>query len=87
MFLCNTTITYSMLKKKAQMIVYHIAREKEVRDEWRTSYANMHENPADIFMKVLPMSEKQWGFVQMLKHHIFGSFPEATVVEQCWNAC
>ena len=26
------------------------------------------------------MSEKQ-------QHRMFGSFPEATVVAQCWNAC
>ena len=27
--------------------------------------------------KVIPMSEKRWGFVCIIQHHIFGYFPEA----------
>ena len=51
-------------------------REGVARDEWRTAYVNMHENPADLLTKVLPMREKQRGFVRMLQHYIFGSANE-----------
>ena len=42
---------------------------------------NTHDNPADLFTKVLIMIDKIWVFFGMLQHHIFGSFPEATAVE------
>ena len=41
---------------------------------------NMHDNPTYLLTNVLLMSEKRQVFVQMLQHHIFGSFPEANAV-------
>ena len=74
--LCNTSIPDSTLKKKSQSIAYHFVREGVARDKWRTAYVNTHLNPADLLTKVLPMSVKRRGFVQMLQHHIFGSFDD-----------
>ena len=47
----------------------------------------MHENPAELLKKILPMSEKRRLSVWMLQNHIFESFTEATSVEYGWNAC
>ena len=70
--LANTTIPDSTLKKKSQSIAYHLVREGVARDEWRTSYVNTHDNPADLLTKQLPQGEKKKGFVFNLLHHIFG---------------
>ena len=78
--LCNTTIPDSTLKKKLQIIAYHLVMEGAARDEWRTAYVNTHDNPMEILTKVIPMSEKRRGFFRMLQHHKFGSFLEATAV-------
>ena len=69
--LANTTIPDSMLKKKSQSIAYHFVREGAVRDEWRTTYVNTHENEADLLIKQLPLGEKRKSFVQKLLNHIF----------------
>ena len=69
----NTTIPNSTLKNKNQSIAYHFVRESAVRDEWRTTYVNTHENEADLLTKPLPSGEKRKGFVQCLFHHIFRS--------------
>ena len=71
--LANTTIPDSTLKKKSQSIPYHFVREGVARDEWRTTYVNTHENPADLLTKPLPSGEKRHMFVRMILHHIFGS--------------
>jgi hypothetical protein len=69
--LANTTIPDSTLKKKSQSIAYHFVREGAARDEWRTSYINMHDNESDLLTKVLPSGEKRKGFVRRLLHHIY----------------
>ena len=69
--LANTTIPDSTLKKKSQSIAYHFVREGVARDEWRTTYVNTHENPADLLTKPLPAGEKRRNFVRMILHHIF----------------
>ena len=71
--LANTTIPDSTLKKKSQSIAYHYVREGVARDEWRTSYINTHENPADLLTKPLPAGEKRHGFVKKILHWIFDS--------------
>ena len=81
--LCNNY----MLNNKAQSIAYHLVREVASRDERTTAYMNTHDNPGDILMKVYFMSEKRWGCVQMLQHHIFGYFPEAPVFAYFLNYC
>ena len=57
--LANTTIPDSTLKKKSQSIAYHFVREGVARDEWRTSYVNIHDNEADLLTKQLPHGEKR----------------------------
>ena len=69
--LFNTSIPDSVLKKKSQSIAYHFVREGAARDEWRTGYVNMHENPADILTKSLLPGEKRTNFVNMILHHIY----------------
>ena len=41
-------------------------REGSARDEWRTTYINIHDNPADLLTKPLPSGEKQSKFVGMI---------------------
>ena len=74
--LFNTSIPDSVLKKKSQSIAYHFVREGAARDEWRTTYVNTHDNPADLLTKPLPAGEKRHGFVRMILHHVFGSTVE-----------
>ena len=70
--LANTTIPDSQLKKKSNSIAYHFVREGCARDEWRTTYINTHENPADLLTKPLPSGEKRVGFIRRILHHLFG---------------
>ena len=69
--LANTTIPKSCLKKKSQSIAYHFVREGVAKDEWRTTYVNTNDNPADLLTKLLPAGSKRHNFVMMLLHHIF----------------
>ena len=69
--LVNKTIPDSNLKKKSQSIDYHFVRESAARGEWRTTYANTHENEADLLTKLLPSGDKRKGFVRNLLHHVF----------------
>jgi len=64
--LANTTAPDSQLKKKSNSIAYHFVREGCARDEWRTTYVNTHDNPADLLTKPLPSGEKRSKFVRML---------------------
>ena len=78
--LCNTTISDSLLNKNPQSIAYHFVIKGAERDEQSTAYMNTHENQAKKITKMLPMSKKWRVFIQMLQHHIFGSFTEAPEV-------
>ena len=69
--LAHTTIPDSTLKKNSQSIAYHLVREGDARDEWRTSYVNTHDNEADLLTKQLLHGERK-GFVCNVLHHIFG---------------
>ena len=60
--LCNTTILYSTLKKKSQIIAFRFIRGVEAIDEWRTAYVNTHDKPMDLLMKVFSIFEKQRRF-------------------------
>ena len=68
--LANTTIPDSTLKKKSHSITYHFVREGVARDEWRTSYVNTHDNPADLLTKPLS-GMKRRNFVRMILYHIY----------------
>ena len=74
--LTNTSIPDSTLKKKSQSIAYHFVREGVERDEWRTTYINTHENPADLLTKPLPSGQKRHHFIRMVLHHIFDNVVE-----------
>ena len=69
--LANATNPYSTLKKKSSVFVYHFVSKGSTRDEWRTTYINMHENTSDLLTKQLPTGEKKSGFVCMILHQIF----------------
>ena len=70
--LANTTIPDSTLKKKSQSIAYHFVREGSARDEWRTSYINTNDNPADLFSKPLYNKVKRLKHTSTFLHHIDG---------------
>ncbi len=74
--LVNTTRPESQLKK-TQSIPYHHVCKGCAKDEWHTSYVNMHENVADLLTKPLPSGEKRWKFVGMLLHHLSPKNPDA----------
>ena len=42
-----------MLKKKISSVAYHFVYERISSDEWRTTYINTKENPADTLTKNL----------------------------------
>ena len=69
--LANTTMPDSTLKKKSQSICYHFVREGVARNEWRTTYVNTQDNPADLLTKPLPAGEKRIKFVTGILHYIF----------------
>ena len=52
--LCNISIPDFTLKKKFQIIAYHLVREDAARDEWRMSYTNTHNNESYFFKMCLP---------------------------------
>ena len=35
---------------------------------------NIHDNPAELLTKVIPIIDKQQIFVQMIQHHVIGYF-------------
>ena len=69
--LFNTTIPESTLKRKSQSLCYHFVREGCAKDEWRTSYVNTKDNPADILTKAIPSGELRARLVRMLLYHRF----------------
>jgi hypothetical protein len=71
--LANTSTPESQLKKKSNSIAYHFVREGCARDEWRTTYVNTHDNPADLLTKPLPSGEKRDRFVRMVLWWLAGS--------------
>ena len=74
--LYNTTIPDSTLKKKAQSICYHYVREGAARGEWRTTYINTRENPADLLTKSLSSGELRRHLTRMILYHIYGNDDE-----------
>ena len=79
--LANTSIPDSTLKKKSQSIAYHFVREGVARNEWRTTYVNTHDNPADLLTKPLPAGEKRTRFVNMVLRDIYGRLEPEDVRE------
>ena len=72
-----TSMPESILKKKAQSIVYHFVREGCAADEWRISYVHTSLNLADLMTKPLS-GEKRCGYVMILLHHISEPPPNVT---------
>ena len=46
--LTNNTEPESVLKKKSSSLDYHLIREREAMDNWRTANVNTHDNEADL---------------------------------------
>ena len=68
--LVNSSDPESSLKKKSNSIACNFVREGTARDEWRLTYINTHDNPADLMTKCLAPGEKREKFVTSLTHHI-----------------
>ena len=69
--LFNTTMPESTLKRKSQSLCYHFVREGCAKDEWRTSYVNTKNNPADILTKAIPSGELRARLVRMILYDLF----------------
>ena len=68
----NSADPDSVLKKKSNSIAFHHTREGSARDEWRITYINTHDNPADSQTKPLPYGAKRVKFCKQLLQHIYG---------------
>ena len=68
--LSNVTMPDSILKKKANSIVYHYVREGVARREWRMSYINTKENPADILSKNMRSGRDRDAKIRMIMYDI-----------------
>jgi len=71
--LTNSTMPYSVLKKKSHSIAYHFVREGVAKYEWRLTYISTNDNVADLFTKPLTNVEKRRKFVSMILHHIYST--------------
>jgi hypothetical protein len=69
--LWNTSVPESMLKKKTCSVAYHYVREGVGSDQWRTTYINTKENPADILTKNLPAGINRYRKVRMILYDIY----------------
>ncbi len=67
----NTTVPDSMLKKKTANVSYHFVREGVSADEWRTTYIDTSDNPADTLTKNLPAGENRYRKVRMFLYDIY----------------
>ena len=60
--LSNLSRLHSILKKKSSSIIYYFVCKRVAKNEWRTTYLNIHLNPSDMCTKPLPSSEKRTCF-------------------------
>ena len=67
----NSALPDSQLKKKSNSIAFHHTREGSARDEWRITYINTDDNPADSQTKPLPYGAKRVKFCKQLLKHIY----------------
>ena len=68
--LINSSIPYSVLRKKSNSIAYHFARDGCAADEWRVKYINTDDNIADMMTK--PLSGlKRRKFTSMILHYVY----------------
>ena len=67
----NSALPDSQLKKKSNSIAFHHTREGSARDEWRITYINTDDNPADSQTKPLPYGAKRVKFCKQLLKHMY----------------
>ena len=67
----NAALPDSQLKKKSNSIAFHHTREGSARDEWRITYINTDDNPADSQTKPLPYGAKRVKFCKQLLKHMY----------------
>ena len=68
--LSNASKPHSSLKKKSSSVAFHFIREGVAKDEWRTTYLNSAQNPADVCAKSLPGGEKRARFASYVLHYV-----------------
>ena len=68
--LANTSHHHSTLKKKSSSIAFYFIREGVAKQEWCTTYLNIHLNPADLLTKSLPGGEKRTRFIAYLLYYL-----------------
>ena len=64
--LANTSAPEYQYNNKSNSTAYHFVCEGVARDEWRTTYVNMHENTSDLVTRYFPSGDKRWKFVRRL---------------------
>ena len=69
--LWNTTVPESMLKKLSSSVAYQFVREGASLDQWRTSYVNINDNPADLMTKTLSSGLNRYRKVRMIMYDIY----------------
>ena len=65
----NALNPFPMLKKKSNLIVYHLLRKNVAKDECNVSYINTHDNCANMLTQSLPRGEKRSKLIKMCLHH------------------
>jgi hypothetical protein len=66
----NTHRPESVLKKKSNSICYHAVRESAAMGESIIGHVPSVDNPADIFTKVVPGSQKRNHLIRLLLHDL-----------------
>ena len=69
--LWDTTTPDLMLKKKSSLVAYHFVHEGVTKDEWRTGYVKMSENPSDLMTKVILSRIDRKRKISMMLYHIY----------------
>jgi hypothetical protein len=68
----NTQLPDSVLKKKSNSICYHAVREFAATGESIIGHVPSVDNPADIYIKVVPGGQKRNHLIGLLLHELCG---------------
>ena len=66
----NTQRPESILKKKSNSVCYHAVREAVAMGECLVGHVSTHDNPADIYTKIIPGGQKRDHLVGLILHDI-----------------
>ena len=61
----------TLLKKKSSRIAFHFVREVTAKGEWRVTYLNTKDSPAEMSTKSLDGVEKRARFTAYLLRYVY----------------